>query len=215
MRTALLSICTQPCNGSGFISKLLLYCLDERVAASVVLRGHSTNHPSRTRAAYKRCAHRHGIVDPGGCRAREVSRHIAGARGLDLEPTDRRLSVRFGSKAAVGLIQAPGLIMTQSRHQRGRQEGVRRYEGATEARSYTPKKLQAQLSVDDWVALVALSLLVLFAYNIGERLSFGSRAVGAVVTALLFATGFAVWSYGLGSAVHDAVAAVSSNTTGG
>lgn len=71
MRTALLSICTQPCNGSGLISKLLLYCLDERVAANVVLRGYSTNHPSRTRAAYKLCAHRHGIVDPGGCRARE------------------------------------------------------------------------------------------------------------------------------------------------
>lgn len=60
----------------------------------------------------------------------------------------------------------------------------------------------------DWVALLALSLLVLFAAHVGERLSFGSRSLGAIVTALLFAVGFAVWSYGLGEAVHNAVATV-------
>jgi hypothetical protein len=65
----------------------------------------------------------------------------------------------------------------------------------------------------DWVALVALSLFVLFAYNVGERLSFGSRSVGAFIAALLFAGGFAVWSYGLGSAVQDVVA--TAGTTGG
>ena len=62
----------------------------------------------------------------------------------------------------------------------------------------------------DWVGLVALSLLVLFAAHIGERLSFGSRTFGAVVTALLFAFGFAVWSYGLDDAVNSAVAMVNS-----
>jgi hypothetical protein len=67
----------------------------------------------------------------------------------------------------------------------------------------------------DWVALVALSLFVLFAYNVGDRLSFGSRSVGAFVAALLFAGGFAVWSYGLGSVVQDVVATVSAGTTGG
>ena len=58
----------------------------------------------------------------------------------------------------------------------------------------------------DWVSLVALSLLVLFAAHIGERLSFGSRTLGAVVTTLLFATGFAVWSYGVDDTVNQAVA---------
>ncbi len=61
----------------------------------------------------------------------------------------------------------------------------------------------------DWVALVALSLLALFAYNVGERLSFGSRALGGIMSALFFAAGFAVWSYGLGAAVHNAVATIS------
>ena len=42
----------------------------------------------------------------------------------------------------------------------------------------------------DWVGLVALSLLVLFVAHIGERLSFGSRTAGAIVTALLFSVGF-------------------------
>ena len=47
----------------------------------------------------------------------------------------------------------------------------------------------------DWVSLVALSLLVLLVARIGERLSFGSRGLAAFITALLFAAGFAVWSY--------------------
>jgi len=50
-------------------------------------------------------------------------------------------------------------------------------------------------SAIDWVSLVALTVLVLVAARIGERLSFGSRALNAVLTALLFAAGFAVWSY--------------------
>ena len=54
------------------------------------------------------------------------------------------------------------------------------------------------------------SLLVLFVAHIGERLSFGSRSLGAVVTALLFAVGFAVWSYGVDDAVNQAVAMVRS-----
>jgi hypothetical protein len=61
----------------------------------------------------------------------------------------------------------------------------------------------------DWVSLVVLSLLVLFVAHIGERLSFGNRTLGAVVTALLFAVGFAVWSYGVDDAVNQAVAMVS------
>jgi hypothetical protein len=62
----------------------------------------------------------------------------------------------------------------------------------------------------DWVSLVALSLLVLFVAPIGERLSFGSRTLGAIVTAVLFAVGFAVWSYGLGDKVNQAVAMTTS-----
>jgi hypothetical protein len=57
-------------------------------------------------------------------------------------------------------------------------------------------------SAIDWVSLVALSLLVLIVARIGEQLSFGNRGVGALVTALLFAIGFGVWSY----SVHDTVA---------
>jgi hypothetical protein len=64
----------------------------------------------------------------------------------------------------------------------------------------------------DWVTLVTFSLFVLIAYNIGERLSFGSRVLGGILTALVFALGFAVWSYtGLGAAMHNAVAAVSAS----
>jgi hypothetical protein len=67
-------------------------------------------------------------------------------------------------------------------------------------------------SAIDWVSLVALSLLVLVAARIGERLSFGSRGVGAIVTALLFAAGFAAWSY---FAVHDTLSqAVAMFTSG-
>jgi hypothetical protein len=67
----------------------------------------------------------------------------------------------------------------------------------------------------DWVSLVALSLLVLFVAHIGERLSFGSRTLGAMVTAFLFAVGFAVWSYGLGDAVNQAVASIARGTPEG
>jgi hypothetical protein len=56
-------------------------------------------------------------------------------------------------------------------------------------------------SAIDWVSLVALSLFVLIVARIGERLSFGNRGVGALVTALLFAIGFAAWSYSR----HDTV----------
>ena len=63
-------------------------------------------------------------------------------------------------------------------------------------------------STIDWVSLVALSMLVLFAALIGERLSLGSRTLGAIVTAVLFAAGFAVWSYGLADTVNQAVAMV-------
>jgi hypothetical protein len=70
-------------------------------------------------------------------------------------------------------------------------------------------------SAIDWVSLVALSLLFLVAARIGERLSFGSRGLGAIVTALLFAAGFAAWSY---FAVHDtlsqAVAMIMSGSRG-
>jgi hypothetical protein len=58
----------------------------------------------------------------------------------------------------------------------------------------------------DWVSLIALSLLVLVAARIGERLSFGSRGVGALLTALLFAVGFAAWSYGVHDTVRQALA---------
>lgn len=67
----------------------------------------------------------------------------------------------------------------------------------------------------DWVSLVALTLLVLFVAHVGERLSFGSRTFGAIVTSVLFAVGFAVWSYGLDEAVNRAVAMISSGQQGG
>jgi len=63
-------------------------------------------------------------------------------------------------------------------------------------------------SAIDWVSLVALSLLVLIAARIGERLSFGNRGVGALVTALLFALGFATWSYSLHDTVSQAIAMI-------
>jgi len=56
-----------------------------------------------------------------------------------------------------------------------------------------------QWSAIDWVSLIALSLFVLIVARIGEQLSFGNRGVGALITALLFAVGFAAWSY----SVHD------------
>ena len=58
-------------------------------------------------------------------------------------------------------------------------------------------------SAIDWVSLVALSLLVLVVARIGERLSFGSRGLGAVMTALLFAVGYSIWSY---FSLHDTLA---------
>ena len=56
-------------------------------------------------------------------------------------------------------------------------------------------------SAIDWVSLIALSLFVLIVARMGEQLSFRNRGVGALITALLFAIGFATWSY----SVHDAV----------
>jgi hypothetical protein len=63
-------------------------------------------------------------------------------------------------------------------------------------------------SAIDWVSLIALSLFVLIVARIGERLSFGNRGVGALVTALLFAIGFAAWSYSLHDTVTHAVASL-------
>ena len=58
-------------------------------------------------------------------------------------------------------------------------------------------------SVIDWVSLIALSLLVLIGSRIGERLSFGSRGLSALVTTLMFAGGYAAWSY---FSLHDTLA---------
>jgi hypothetical protein len=70
-------------------------------------------------------------------------------------------------------------------------------------------------SAIDWVSLVALSLLVLVAARVGERLSFGSRGLAAFVTALLFAAGFATWSYfSLHETLAQVVAALVSDTPG-
>jgi hypothetical protein len=63
-------------------------------------------------------------------------------------------------------------------------------------------------SAIDWVSLVALSLLVMVAARAGERLSFGSRGLSAFIAALLFAVGFAVWSYGLHDTVRQAIAMI-------
>ena len=70
-------------------------------------------------------------------------------------------------------------------------------------------------SAIDWISLLALSLLVLVVARIGERLSFGNRGVGALVTALLFALGFAAWSYSLHDTVRHAIATISPGTFGG
>jgi hypothetical protein len=66
----------------------------------------------------------------------------------------------------------------------------------------------------DWVSLVVLSLLVLVAARIGERLSFGNRGLGAFVTALIFAAGFGIWSYALHDTVRQAIAMVMPGTAG-
>jgi hypothetical protein len=70
-------------------------------------------------------------------------------------------------------------------------------------------------SAIDWVSLVALSLLVLAAARIGERLSFGSRGLAAFLTALLFAAGFAAWSYfSLHETIAQGIAMVMSGSRG-
>jgi hypothetical protein len=58
----------------------------------------------------------------------------------------------------------------------------------------------------DWISLVALSILVLIVARIGEQLSLGNRGVGALIAALLFAIGFAAWSYSLHDTVSHAIA---------
>ena len=63
-------------------------------------------------------------------------------------------------------------------------------------------------SAIDWVSLVALSLLVFIAARVGERLSFGSRGLGALMTAVLFAAGFAIWSYALHDTLRQALTLV-------
>jgi hypothetical protein len=60
----------------------------------------------------------------------------------------------------------------------------------------------------DWVSLVALSILVLVAARIGQSLSFDNRGVGALIAALLFAIGFAAWSYSLHDTVRQGLAMV-------
>jgi hypothetical protein len=57
-------------------------------------------------------------------------------------------------------------------------------------------------------------LLVLIVARIGERLSFGSRGLAALITALLFAGGFAVWSYALHDTLRQAIAMLASATQG-
>ena len=63
-------------------------------------------------------------------------------------------------------------------------------------------------SAIDWVSVIALSLLLLIAGRIGERLSLGNRSLGALVTTLLFAIGFAAWSGSLHDTVTHAFAIV-------
>ena len=66
----------------------------------------------------------------------------------------------------------------------------------------------------DWISLVVLSLLVLIVARIGERLSCGSRGLAALITALLFAAGCAVWSYALHDTLRHASAMLASATPG-
>ena len=69
-------------------------------------------------------------------------------------------------------------------------------------------------SAIDWISLLALSLLVLITARIGERLSFGNRGVGALLTAFLFAVGFAAWSYSLHDTVRQGIAMISPGAPG-
>jgi hypothetical protein len=66
----------------------------------------------------------------------------------------------------------------------------------------------------DWLSLLALSLLVLLGVRIGERLSFGSRGVAAVLTTVIFAVGFAAWSYSLHDTVRHAIAMIAPGLLG-
>ena len=69
-------------------------------------------------------------------------------------------------------------------------------------------------SAVDWVSLVALSFMVIIAARIGQSLSFDNRGVGALITALLFALGFAAWSYSLHDSVRQALAMVVPGVSG-
>jgi hypothetical protein len=60
-------------------------------------------------------------------------------------------------------------------------------------------------SAIDWVSLVALSILVLVATRVAEGLSFRHRGAAALISALLFAVGFAAWSYSLHDSVRQAL----------
>jgi hypothetical protein len=71
-----------------------------------------------------------------------------------------------------------------------------------------------QLAAIDWTSLVALSLLVLVAAGIGQRLSFGNRGVGALLTAILFTIGFAGWSYTIHDTVRQAIAMMARGSQG-
>jgi hypothetical protein len=63
-------------------------------------------------------------------------------------------------------------------------------------------------SAIDWMSLVALSILVLITARIGQSLSFNTRGIGALITALLFAAGFAAWSYSVHDTVRHALAGI-------
>jgi hypothetical protein len=63
-------------------------------------------------------------------------------------------------------------------------------------------------SAIDWTSLIVLSIFVLFAARVGERLSFGSRALAAFLTAVTFGLGFALWSYGLDDTLKQVIATV-------
>jgi hypothetical protein len=58
----------------------------------------------------------------------------------------------------------------------------------------------------DWPSLIVLTVVVLIAARLGERLSFGSRALASILTAALFAAAFGIWSYSLHDTVSHAIA---------
>ena len=51
------------------------------------------------------------------------------------------------------------------------------------------------LATVDWLYVVVLALIVFFATLIAGVLSFGRRFLGAVLSAVLFATAFVFWTY--------------------